>query len=986
MKKLYALLLKPILTALAIFSVSMVMAQSPLNESLVNVNFSYNHQIGVSTNVIEKVELPDDASYGRFVVSSSNLGKYSKVIFTSLKDGETQELDAQQLKKWGNASAYFNGNEFTIQVIKDSRDQGKVFVNIDQVIAGFAPDQSNQSQCGSTDNRTLFTDDAIGRIVPIGCTGWLITNGKMVTAGHCATSSAQILEFNVPASNSNGSINHPPVADQFPINQSSSQSGASHDWAVFDLNQNSLGETALVRQGKSFNVVQGATTGNVSTVRITGFGVERTSNSPYDPERNQVSQTHTGALNTANGTKIYYNADTEGGNSGSPVIDEATGNAIGVHTHGGCSTSGGNNSGTPATLAEFWNAMGLGTTPPTGCGTTITSFPYAESFEGGLGAWTQGTGDNLDWTRNSGGTPSSSTGPTAASDGTYYMYVEASSPNYPSKRTYLDGPCFDLAGQSGATFTFDYHMYGATMGTLSVEAKPDGGSWTSVWSLSGDQGNSWQSASVDLSSYAGTSVQLRFNGFTGSSYTGDMTVDNVALTTGGTPSCDVPTGLASSSVAQTTFTLTWDAVSGAASYDVDVNGTVLSASSNSINITGATASTTYACRVRTNCSGATSAYSSAINVTTQAASGSCTGGISSFPYSESFESGLGSWSQGSGDDNDWTRDSGGTPSSGTGPSTGSAGSWYMYLETSGNGTGYPNKTAYFNSPCFNLSGQSTAAFGFDYHMNGTAMGTLNLQASNDNGATWTSIWNVSGSQGTAWQSASVNVNAYTGGSVQFRFLATSGSGWSSDIAIDNISVGDAGGPGGNSTVVLTLVTDQYGSETSWTLKDGSGTTVASGSGYGNNTTYTETFSLPAGCYDFTINDSYGDGICCTYGNGSYSLDEGSTTLASGGSFTSSETKNFCVTNESASLNESASFHTSVELAAYPNPASVEVNIRAAGMNNASFVVLDVTGRQVAQGTMTNGEASIALTTLKSGIYIVRATENDKVATTRFVKQ
>jgi len=33
-----------------------------------------------------------------------------------------------------------------------------------------------------------------------------------------------------------------------------------------------------------------------------------------------------------------------------------------------------------------------------------------------------------------------------------------------------------------------------------------------------------------------------------------------------------------------------------------------------------------------------------------------------------------------GDDINWTRDSGGTPSGNTGPSNGAAGSWYMYVE------------------------------------------------------------------------------------------------------------------------------------------------------------------------------------------------------------------------------------------------------------------------------------------------------------------
>ena len=72
--------------------------------------------------------------------------------------------------------------------------------------------------------------------------------------------------------------------------------------------------------------------------------------------------------------------------------------------------------------------------------------------------------------------------------------------------------------------------------------------------------------------------------------------------------------------------------------------------------------------------------------------------------------------------------------------------------------------------------------------------------------------------------------------------------------------------------------------------NGNNTAIDGGAG----STVTEDICLPNGCYDFTIFDSYGDGICCAYGNGSYSLTDGSTVLASGGSFGSSETTNFCV--------------------------------------------------------------------------------------------
>lgn len=282
---------------------------------------------------------------------------------------------------------------------------------------------------------------------------------------------------------------------------------------------------------------------------------------------------------------------------------------------------------------------------------------------------------------------------------------------------------------------------------------------------------------------------------------------------------------------------------------------------------------------------------------------SCSATVSSFPYGESFESGLGAWSQVSGDDLDWTRQSGGTPSSGTGPSAASDGSFYLYVETSGNGTGYPSKVAILGSACFDVSGLSSPEFTFDYHMLGSDVGTLDLQASTD-GSSWTSLWSRSADQGSAWNSATVDLSAYAAETeLRLRFVGTSGSSWQGDLCVDAVALQEAstGGGGGGCTgtdVTLTLVLDNYPGETTWGLTDGSGGTIASGGPYSAaGATVTETFCLADDCYDFTINDSYGDGICCAYGNGSYTLaDASSNVLASGGSFASTETQNFCVGN------------------------------------------------------------------------------------------
>ncbi len=97
---------------------------------------------------------------------------------------------------------------------------------------------------------------------------------------------------------------------------------------------------------------------------------------------------------------------------------------------------------------------------------------------------------------------------------------------------------------------------------------------------------------------------------------------------------------------------------------------------------------------------------------------------------------------------------------------------------------------------------------------------------------------------------------------------------------------------------LTIHFDNYSEETSWEIKDNSGNVVASHGTYSyslDNDVRTEYICLPDGCYTFKIYDSYGDGICCSYGYGSYSLnDSNGNVLASGGQFGHSESTNFCL--------------------------------------------------------------------------------------------
>lgn len=99
-------------------------------------------------------------------------------------------------------------------------------------------------------------------------------------------------------------------------------------------------------------------------------------------------------------------------------------------------------------------------------------------------------------------------------------------------------------------------------------------------------------------------------------------------------------------------------------------------------------------------------------------------------------------------------------------------------------------------------------------------------------------------------------------------------------------------------VSVSITLDNYPEETSWTITNSGGSVVASGGTYGSQpdgSTVNISNCLPDGCYTFTINDAYGDGICCSYGSGSYTVsDEFGVTHASGGSFGTSESTDFCV--------------------------------------------------------------------------------------------
>lgn len=290
----------------------------------------------------------------------ANESTSSWIRITSLEDNAYQLLDAESATQWQNRSAYFNGDAVRIELFAIGNGRLNL-VTVNTVTVG-EPVQGDTTStiCDGVDDRELSDDIRVGRSIPNGCTLWLFNdrNNCMMTAGHCA-SGTDVASFNVPLSDPNGQPVFPPPEDQYAVDFASMQivnGGIGNDWCYFGCFPNSnTGLSAFEAQGDSFEIEDPPATLNPDDmIRITGHG---STSPPVDPTWNGAQKTHVGPFTQTSTTELNYRTDTTGGNSGSPVIWENTGKAIGIHTHGGCNNGGGANAGTSLLNSGLVNAL-----------------------------------------------------------------------------------------------------------------------------------------------------------------------------------------------------------------------------------------------------------------------------------------------------------------------------------------------------------------------------------------------------------------------------------------------------------------------------------------------------------------------------------------------------------------------------------------------------------------------------------------------------
>lgn len=193
-------------------------------------------------------------------------------------------------------------------------------------------------------------------------------------------------------------------------------------------------------------------------------------------------------------------------------------------------------------------------------------------------------------------------------------------------------------------------------------------------------------------------------------------------------------------------------------------------------------------------------------------------------------------------------------------------------------------------------------------------------------------------------------------------------------------------------LIVNVSTDDFASETSWEIIDQTSNQVVGTRQFtfsDDLQSFADTFCVdPTRCYSVNIFDSFGDGICCTFGNGTWSVNfDGTTTVSPlGGDFGTGETIQVggnCSPNKEGSSPSSsmADFTNEMEIIAYPNPTNGEATIKFRSPVDGPVKVELFTMTGIRVNTLFHGlvQADVAqfvqfdTQAMPAGIYLYRIT-------------
>ncbi len=241
-----------------------------------------------------------------------------------------------------------------------------------------------------------------------------------------------------------------------------------------------------------------------------------------------------------------------------------------------------------------------------------------------------------------------------------------------------------------------------------------------------------------------------------------------------------------------------------------------------------------------------------------------------------------------------------------------------------------------------------------------------------------------------WASATVNFDQVTVTGTQ-DFTATvsmpNGSADENPAGDDEEYAFEQAPEAESATVNFELRTDNYCEETSWKLYNSSNQVVYQAGPYTANSQDNTVFNYwwqlnPNECYRLELLDAYGDGICCTYGNGYYKVKSNGIIVTQGTQFGAVAKEPFAA-GAAVGIEENA---LEQGLNMFPNPTNGTLNVRfelstAATVN---FTVLNMLGERVmstSKGFGVGGQqTTLDLNSLPNGSYIVNILADGMTAT------
>ncbi|AGC76611.1 putative secreted protein (Por secretion system target) [Nonlabens dokdonensis] len=428
--------------------------------------------------------------------------------------------------------------------------------------------------------------------------------------------------------------------------------------------------------------------------------------------------------------------------------------------------------------------------------------PYTEDFEmfttatsafASENCWS-GTGGAYFWEAAPGtDTGSGGTGPNPSITTGNYFYTEASS-GVTGDTTDLVSPLVDLTALTAPALSFNYHMFGAEIGTLDVLVNGS----VNVWTLSGQQQaadtDPFELAVVDLAAYAGQTISITFRATSAGIFEGDIAIDNVSFDEA--PACVNVNGVTVDSVTSDSATISWlennippgtawEVVTVPAGDPAPAVGTS-NATTNPFTIPALMANTSYDVYVRADCS---TSFAAPVNFTTLC-------NTFTAPYTEDFENAGATpdcWTLGG--DEDWLFNLSGPNQVGNGGTLSGAtasGGYYAVVDDS-----TPDASnAQMDSPFVDISTLASPELSF-YLISDNTSDTrpvpvnATLTVSVWDGA----AWNVAGTYNTdtvGWELRTIDLSAFTfTGPAQARFSVADSGSFYDDIAIDDVTFDEA---------------------------------------------------------------------------------------------------------------------------------------------------------------------------------------------------